>query len=314
MLNTLIIYEGKYGASKKISEVVAYIFGNTKVCAVDEAPKVLDHYQNVIFVFGFYGYDTAKKIKLYIKEFKHQFGSKKIGMIGVGISKSDLPKQLNEISVLLEQAEDIYEFVEGELRLNKLSKEDYNSIKIFSEKIGMPVKDCGNLKIEKIIEVAEKFMKIMKTPNSMMPNNILKEEIEKFILNHNTCALATGIDRFVRCTPIEYQYYEGDFYIITEGGMKFKGILQNKVVSMSIADNYENMETVKGLQISGRAQLVPLFSEVYLKVFKSKGILLSTLEKLPINLYVVRIIPKKFEFLNAGFKKNNFDSKQVMEG
>ena len=33
----------------------------------------------------------------------------------------------------------------------------------------------------------------------------LKEKIEGFIGAHNTCALATGCDGFVRCTPIEYK-------------------------------------------------------------------------------------------------------------
>ena len=312
MLNTLIIYEGKYGTSKKTAEVVGYIFGNTKVCTIEEAPKVLDCYQNVIFVFGFYGYDSAKMTKAYIKEVKKQLSIKKIGIIGVGISNFDLPKQIKGIVVLLERAEDISEFVEGELRLNKLSKEDDDAIKLFSEKIGMPVKDSGNLKIENIIEVAEKFKQIMKTPNPKMPDNLLQEEIEKFIINHNTGVLATGIDKYVRCTPIEYQYNEGNFYIITEGGMKFKGILQNESVSMGIADNYEDMENVKGLQISGVAKIVSLFSEEYFEVLKSKGIELSSLEKLPINLYIIKVIPQKFEFLNAGFKKNNFDSKQVI--
>lgn len=312
MLNTLIIYEGRHGTSKKTAEIVAYILGNTKFCTVEKAPKNLEYYQNIIFVFGFYAYDTAKMIKSYVNEFKEQISIKKIGIIGVGISNFDFPKHLKEFAELLKRTEDISEFVEGELRLNELSKEDYNSVKMFSEKSGMSVKDCGNLKIENVIAVAEKFTRIMKTPNLKMPNNLLQEEIEKFIINHNTCALATGIGGFVRCTPVEYQYYKCNFCIISEGGMKFKGILQNKSVSMSIADNYKTMNDVKGLQISGLAEIVPSFNEEYLEVFKSKGIELSTLEKLSIDLYLIKVIPQKFEFLNVDIKKNNFDSKQVL--
>ena len=312
MLNTLIIYEGKHGTSKNTAEIVAYILGNTKFCTVEKAPKDLEYYQNIIFIFGFYAYDTAKMIKSYVNEFKEQISIKKIGIIGVGISNFDFPKQLKEFAGLLKRTVDISEFVEGELRLNKLSKDDYNSVKMFSEKSGMSVKDCGNFKTENVIAVAEKFTKIMKTSNLKMPNNLLAKEIEKFIINHNTCALATGIGAFVRCTPVEYQYYKCNFYIITEGGMKFKGILQNKTVSMSIADNYKTMKDVKGLQISGLAKIVPSSNEEYFEVFKSKGIELSALEKLSIDLYIIKVIPQKFEFLNADFKKNNFDSKQVL--
>ena len=67
--------------------------------------------------FGFYGYDTAKMIKSYIEEDKEKFSTKKIGVIGVGISNFDFPKQLKEIGRLLEPAEYISEFVEGELRI-----------------------------------------------------------------------------------------------------------------------------------------------------------------------------------------------------
>ena len=198
MLNTLIIYEGKYGTSKKTAEIVAYILGNTKVCTVEKAPKDLENYQNIIFVFGFYAYDTAKMIKSYVNEFKKQISIKNIGIIGVGISNFDFPKQIKEFATLLKRNEDISDFVEGELRINKLSKDDYNSLKMFSEKLDMPFKDCGKFKTENVIAVAEKFTKIMKTPDLKMPNNLLAKEIDLFIIKHNTCALATGIGTFVR--------------------------------------------------------------------------------------------------------------------
>ena len=312
MHNTIMFYEGKYGTSKKTAEVIAYILGNTKTYTIKEAPKTLDNYENVIFVFGFYGYETAQIIKTFVKNVKDQLRSKKIGIIGIGISKIDFQKQLNEIGILLERTEDISEFVEGELRLNKLSQEDYNVIKMFLKKAGMPVKDYGNFKIENVVAVADKFVQIMKMASPRMPDNLLKEEIRKFIINHNTCALATGKGEFVRCTPLEYLYDNDNFYIITEGGLKFKGILQNDAVCIGIADNYENMGSVKGLQISGVAKILKLFTEEYLNIFKLKKIQLSALEKIPVNLYVIKVIPEKFEFLNAEFKKNNFASKQEL--
>ena len=222
MLNILVIYEGRYGTSRKTAEAISYILGNTKFYTVEEAPKTFQNYQNIIFIFGFYAYDTAAMIKSYIKEVKQQLSSKKIGIIGVGISDYDFPKQLKDIEILLERSANISQFIEGELRLNKLSKEDYNAIKLLSEKTSMPIKDLGNFKIESAIEIAEKFKYIMKATDSKIPDNVLKNEIEKFILNHNTCALATGSGSFIRCTPIEYQYYKNNFYIITEGGLKFK--------------------------------------------------------------------------------------------
>ena len=42
-----------------------------------------------------------------------------------------------------------------------------------------------------------------------------------FIQEHKVCALATGSGEYVRCTPIEYNFVDGAFYLFSEGGMKF---------------------------------------------------------------------------------------------
>ena len=58
-----------------------------------------------------------------------------------------------------------------------------------------------------------------------MPEKFLKQAIEKYVLENNTCALATGTGR---CTPIEYSYHDGKFWLFSEGGEKFIGLEKNK--------------------------------------------------------------------------------------
>ena len=53
-----------------------------------------------------------------------------------------------------------------------------------------------------------------------------------FIQEHKVCALATGSGEYVRCTPIEYNFVDGAFYLFSEGGMKFKGLKDNKNVCL----------------------------------------------------------------------------------
>ena len=48
-----------------------------------------------------------------------------------------------------------------------------------------------------------------KTSTHMEPEKLLKH-IENFIKEHNTCALATSANDIVRCTPIEYNYIDGN--------------------------------------------------------------------------------------------------------
>ena len=57
-----------------------------------------------------------------------------------------------------------------------------------------------------------------------MPEEALKKAIEDYIMDNNTCALATGTGNFVRCTPIEYSYHDGRFWMFSAGGEKFTGL------------------------------------------------------------------------------------------
>lgn len=310
MKNTIILYEGKYGITKKTAEILGYVIGNTKVLDINNAPGLLEKYESIIFAFAFYGPYTASKTKVYIKEYNEQLKCKKVGIIGVGISNFDFDTQLKAIREIIGYKEACNAFVEGELRLKNLSETEHKSLEMFCKKVGMSFADRGNFNVKDVIEVAIDFKEKMNSQELVMDKAILMKEIEKFIKSHNTFALATGTGNFNRCTPLEYQYIDKYFYIITEGGLKFKGILQNKNVSVGIYDNYETMGNVRGMQITGRAENVPLFSEKYNKVVENKGIKLNVVENLPINLYVIKIIPAKFEFLNSDFKKNGFDSKQ----
>ena len=52
----------------------------------------------------------------------------------------------------------------------------------------------------------------------------LRSMVEEYIQSNNTCALATGTGDYVRCTPIEYSWHDGCFWMFSEGGKKFIGL------------------------------------------------------------------------------------------
>ena len=60
MKNNIITYETYYGTSKRTAEILALIIGNAKVYSIDDAPKDISMYDNVISVFAFHGYITGK--------------------------------------------------------------------------------------------------------------------------------------------------------------------------------------------------------------------------------------------------------------
>ena len=126
---------------------------------------------------------------------------------------------------------------------------------------------------------------------------MLMSEIEAFICNNDTCALATGFGEFVRCTPIEYTYHDSAFWLFTEGGEKFIYLEHNKNVCIAIFDKFSGFGHLKGMQISGTAQTIETFSEQYIKAAYFKKLPIEALCKMPELIHLIKIIPKRLIFL-----------------
>lgn len=143
-----------------------------------------------------------------------------------------------------------------------------------------------------------------------MDKNELLIKIEKFILAHNTCALATGCGDFVRCTPIEYNYKDGRFWMFSEGGMKFRALENNKNVCLAIYDSYVGFGKLSGMQITGTAELVEPWTGEYMDLLEFKKIPAENLKKLPVTMHLIKVTPTRIDFLCSEFKKLGFDSRQ----
>ena len=58
----------------------------------------------------------------------------------------------------MRRKEDYLEFIEGELRINKLSLKDKNIIKSFLEKVNMEFKDMGSFNEDEVYKIALKYI------------------------------------------------------------------------------------------------------------------------------------------------------------
>ena len=148
-----------------------------------------------------------------------------------------------------------------------------------------------------------------KTSTHMEPEKLLKH-IENFIKEHNTCALATSANDIVRCTPIEYNYIDGNFYLLSEGGRKFRGLYTNENVSLAIYESYQGFGELAGMQIMGKTQIIEPFSDEYNKVLEYKKIPRTAIEKMPYPMNLIKVIPTEIDFLNSKFKEEGCDSRQ----
>ena len=140
----------------------------------------------------------------------------------------------------------------------------------------------------------------------------LKKAVEEYIQANNTGALAVASGDLVRCTPLEYSYYKECFWIFSEGGEKFRALEKNKNVCLAIFDKYEGFGKLKGMQVTGTAELIKPFSAEYVQAAEARKIPIKALEKLPQPMNLIKIKPKKIEFINSDFKKNGAGSRQVL--
>lgn len=141
---------------------------------------------------------------------------------------------------------------------------------------------------------------------------MLKTRIEAYIQSNNTCALATGAGDFVRCTPIEYSYHDGCFWMFSEGGKKFIGLAKNPKVCLAIYDRYEGFGKLHGLQVMGKAQLIEPFSKAYNAHAALKKIPLSTLHKLSSPMHLICVHPTRIDCLFPDFKDLGCASRQTL--
>lgn len=161
-------------------------------------------------------------------------------------------------------------------------------------------------------EKATNYWKEKDADNVCMPKEQLKKAVDDYILANDTCTLATGSGEFVRCTPIEYSYHDDTFWMFSEGGEKFHALENNKNVCIAIYDKYEGFGKLKGLQVTGKAQIIEPFSDEYVAAAEFKKIPIDALKKLPQPMHLIRVTPVKAEMLNSEFKKDGFASRQKM--
>ncbi len=154
-------------------------------------------------------------------------------------------------------------------------------------------------------EIENDFTKTLKGKIKRLGKDELKKVIIDFLANHCLCTIATCDGNIPRSTPVRYKSHETDIYVLTEGGGKFKNILNNPKVSVSLYGEYSGFESVKGLQIWGTAEIIkPDEKEKYLdarKLIKSEEREdLKKLGDLPIRdkLMVIKIKTEKARYLS----------------
>ena len=281
MANTLILYDGKLSSTERVANSLGMIIGNVCIAEISEAPEDISPYDGFCFIFNFYGALTAGKTRQYLTANREAMVGRRIALVGMGFSDNGFTKYVVDMEDAVGEGISI---------------------------TGMFISD-ENQVFESGFQVARMF----RAPWNEMDPDELTNIIDEYIKAHTTLALATAGKGNVRCTPLEYNYKDGVFYIVTEGGLKFRSLLSNDDISAAIFEPYDgSMDHISGLQFSGKAVIVERGSDEYWEVLSQKHVTREACENLPVELFIVRIIPLRYEFLCSKFNEDGYDAKQFV--
>ena len=281
MIRTLLLYDGRMSSAERIADNLCYLIGNAMVSEITEAPEDLSPYDGFCFVFNFYGAVSAGRTRAYLAKNRDALEGRRIIMVGIGFSDLGYTK-----------------YVSDSEQMTGISS--ISGIFISSE--------------SETIRIGYEISRILHEPVREVEEHKLTEKIETFIRQHRSLALATAAAGYLRCTPLEYMYLDHVFYVITEGGFKFRGILENGDASAVIYDERTDVsDRFVSLQILCKAAPVPVGSDEYYTAMAAGGMTREKLGAMPITLFLLKIVPLRYEYLDSDLMREGYDIKQILD-
>ena len=146
-----------------------------------------------------------------------------------------------------------------------------------------------------------------------MPEGELIAEIEAFLGRHKICALATAGNGIVRNTTVEYVHAEGAFWIVSEGGLKFRALQANSNVCLAIHDNDVSFGSGKFVEVTGTAEVVEPFGADYAHACKLRGLPMERLRAMPFVMNIIKVTPTRYDYVSGRLKERGFSARQHID-
>ncbi len=280
MICTLVLYDGKMSSAERIAEQLCYMIGHAKAAEIDEAPEELSGYGGICLVFNFYGPVTTGKTRRFLEENRERLGSRRLAMVGIGFSDMGFSKYVVDME-------------------REMGLADISSVFISNE--------------TEITRAGYEIGKVMRQSARAMEEDALLDAVHTYIDAHGYLALATAGDGYIRCTPLPYLFHDELFYIVTDGGTKFRGILDNGRICGAIFDTSSDFtDRNPHLQFTGDAEAVPPGTAEYRTVMEERGYTEAILSTLPMTMFLIRLTPFQYEFYDPALEAEGFDASQSM--
>lgn len=310
MQRTLLIYESKYGTTKKIAKNLSLVLGPANYCTPDEYSEVYKEFDFFIIGSPVYSGQFHPEIVEFVENNQEWLKNKPVAIYSVSLSPKDGSDNIKELSEIIGSVVSQKTFG-GSLKLNDLTEDDRGALDAFSQQVGFPLKDMDNFNLEEVLSYGLKLKTIKESLISPAPQT--REFIEEFLTSHNTCTLSTAYQNRVRSTPIEYNYFDGFIYLLSEGGEKFANLPLNPQVSVAVYEDYTGFSSLAGMQITGISEVIDAESDEYMDVLQMKGLKIDFIKRNPVKMNMIKIRIDKVEFLYSEFKKLGYEPKQIQK-
>ena len=140
----------------------------------------------------------------------------------------------------------------------------------------------------------------------VMNHELSREHVEKLIIRLletcPLCVVATCSYNIPRASTVEFFPIGTTLYILTEGGRKIENIKRNPHVSVAIHAEFTGWSDVKGVQITGTAEIGEKGSSIFkegIQAYERRRDTQSTALSLPAQMNVIKVKPVKLEYLDA---------------
>jgi predicted pyridoxine 5'-phosphate oxidase superfamily flavin-nucleotide-binding protein len=145
-----------------------------------------------------------------------------------------------------------------------------------------------------------------------------EKELERLIISfmktQGMCVLATSREGVPRASAVEFFPAGTIVYILTEGGQKIDNIIENKNVSVAIHTRFTGWDSIKGVQITGTAEIGKSGSRIFEEgeeAYKKRRDLKSVY--IPGCMSFIKITPQKIEYLDTTLKARRLGTRQVLK-
>ncbi len=141
----------------------------------------------------------------------------------------------------------------------------------------------------------------------------LERMIVEFLNAQGMCVLATCSSGEPRASAVEFFPEGTTIYVLTEGGRKIENIEKNPRVSVAIHTQFTGWDSIKGVQITGRAEIGGKGSAIFTAGEEAYARRKKQAIRLPDFMNVIRITPQRIEYLDTTLKAKGYGVRHVLE-